>query len=52
MTKRNKSSQHKNMFTKSINSIVQNVNINKNPILPVVKLNNKIFEMHSGYVDK
>lgn len=40
------------MFTKSIKSIVQNVNINKAFILHVVKLNNKIFEMRGGYVDK
>ena len=40
------------MFIKSIKSIVQNVNINKALILRVVKLNNKIFEMHGGYVDK
>lgn len=52
MTKRNKSSRHKNMFTKSINSIVQNVNINKNHILAVVKLNNKIYEIHGDYVGK
>ena len=40
------------MFTKSIKSIVQNVNINKVFILLVVKLDNKILEMHAGYVDK